>query len=384
MTGPGGTLAAPGLARPRDSGEVAALLAESRRVAPVGGGTKLAWGAPGDAPDLLLSTEGLGAIVEHNAGDLTVILEAGVTLRGAQEQFAGVGQRLALDPPDGDGRATVGGILATADSGPLRHRYGAVRDLILGVRVALPDGTVARAGSNVIKNVAGYDLAKLMCGALGTLGVICEATLRLHPLPEQSITVWGSATDPGVLARAARLLAGRALELEALDLRWDGPAAGGCLLARAVGRAAASTAGTVAALMGEAGLEVDPVHEDDAELWAEQRARQRALPDGAVVRVSALPADLERVLGACESAVGRAALGLAWVRLDGEDAAGVERLRAALAPAPCVVLDAPEALRRAVDPWGVVEGPELDLLRRVKARFDPTGVCNPGRFAGGI
>ncbi|MGI8802041.1 MAG: FAD-binding oxidoreductase [Solirubrobacteraceae bacterium] len=371
------------LARPADDRELAGLLAGGRRVRPVGGATKLAWGAPGDPPELLVSTEQLDEIVEHNAGDLTVVIQAGVPLARAQDRFAASGQRLALDPPDGDGRATIGGILATGDSGPLRHRYGGVRDLILGVRVALPDGTVARAGSNVIKNVAGYDLAKLMCGAFGTLGVICEATLRLHPLPERCLTVAGRAADPGVLARAARLLAARALELEALDLRWDGPADGGLLLARVPGRAAASAAGALAAVLGDAGLETELVEDDDS-LWAEQRDRQRAAPDGAVVRVSALPSDLERLLGACESAVVRAALGLAWVRLPGSDPAAVEALRSALAPAPCVLLDAPEPLRRAVDPWGVGEGPELDLLRRVKARFDPAGVLNPGRYAGGI
>jgi glycolate oxidase FAD binding subunit len=311
------------------------------------------------------------------------VLQAGVGLAAAQARFAEQGQRLSLDPPDGDGRATIGGILATGDSGPLRHRHGGVRDLILGVRVALPDGTVARAGSNVIKNVAGYDLAKLMCGALGTLGVICEATLRLHPLPGEALTVVGRGGEPGALARAGRLVAARALELEALDLRWDGPDVGGCLLARTAGRAGESTARAVAGLLGEAGLEAEVVA-DDAALWGEQRARQRAAPGGAVVRVSGVPGDLERLLGAGASLVARAALGLAWVRVAGDDPAAVEELRARLAPAPCVVQDAPAALRRTVDVWGVAAGPELDLLRRVKARFDPTGVCNPGRYVGGL
>ncbi|HEU0318010.1 MAG TPA: hypothetical protein VFR49_11815, partial [Solirubrobacteraceae bacterium] len=119
-------------------------------------------------------------------------------------------------------------------------------------------------------------------------------------------------------------------------------------------------------------------------VWAEQRARQRAAPGGAVVRVSALPGDLERLLGASASAVARAALGLAWVRVAGDDPAAVAELRARLAPAPCVVEDAPAALRSGVDVWGVADGPELDLLRRVKARFDPAGVCNRGRYVGGI
>jgi glycolate oxidase FAD binding subunit len=368
--------------RPGTAEEVAALLAEGRRARPVGGATKLDWGALGPAPEVEISTSALDALLEHNVGDLTAVLEAGVSLSRAQEQFAKEGQRLCLDAPDGGGRATLGGVVATGDSGPLRHRYGAARDLILGVRVALPDGTVARAGSKVIKNVAGYDLAKLMCGALGTLGVVTEVTMRLHPLAEGSITTLGRTGDPAALAGAARAVARRPLELESLDLRWDGEEAGGVVLARAVGRTAQEAAQTAAELMGEAGLDAE-LHEQDEEIWSEQRARQRAADGGAVVRVSALPATLEQVLAAAPSAVARAALGLAWVRIDADPAA-LAGLRARLAPAACVLLDAPEQMRAAVDPWGVTEGPELSLLRRVKLRFDPDGVCNPGRHAGGL
>ena len=158
--GPGGALL-------MDAAGVAAALREAARAcACVGGGTKLGWGRPIEAPELSLAE--LDAIVEHNVGDLTAILQAGCPLATAREAFAADGQMLALDPPD-DG-ATIGGVVATGDSGPLRHRYGGPRDLVLGVQVALPDGSLARAGSKVIKNVAGYDLAKLMTGAYGTLG----------------------------------------------------------------------------------------------------------------------------------------------------------------------------------------------------------------------
>jgi glycolate oxidase FAD binding subunit len=377
----GGAVARP-TATPGSAAELAGLLAGGGRVRPVGGATKLGWGAPGLDPDLELCTRGLGRIVAHNDGDLTAVLQAGVPLATAQAAFALHGQRLTLDPPDGGGAATIGGILATGDSGPLRHRFGGPRDLILGVRVALPDGTVARAGSDVIKNVAGYDLAKLQCGALGTLGVICEATVRLHPLAEQTITVRAGSDDPSELCAAARRLARHPLELESLDLRWDGPEQGGAVLARAVGRTVASSVAKLVALFEDAGLETDQVEHDD-DLWAEQRARQRAAAGAAVVRVSALPADLERVLRAAPSAVGRAGLGLLWVRI-AADADALAQLRRELHPAACVLLDAPAELRATVDPWGVGPGPELDLLRRVKQSFDPDGVCNPGRYAGGI
>ncbi len=149
-----------------------------------GGGTKLGWGTPAQDPDLELSTASLDQLLEHNVGDLTAVLEPGVPLARAQERFAEAGQMLALDPPLGEGgAATVGGVLATADSGPLRHRYGAPRDLVLGMTVVLADGTVARSGGHVIKNVAGYDIAKLFSGSFGTLGLILQVAVRLHPLP---------------------------------------------------------------------------------------------------------------------------------------------------------------------------------------------------------
>ena len=147
------------------------------RVAPRGGGTKLTWGNPPARVDLIVSTARLDQIIEHAWADLTVTVEAGCTMQNLQERLARHGQRLALDAmwPE---RATVGGVLSTNDSGALRLRFGGLRDLIIGVTLALPDGTLARSGGKVVKNVAGYDLPKLATGALGTLGVIARATFR--------------------------------------------------------------------------------------------------------------------------------------------------------------------------------------------------------------
>jgi len=270
---------------------------------------------------------------------------------------------LALDAPGG---GTIGGLVATADSGPLRHRYHAVRDLVLGVQVALPDGTVARAGSKVIKNVAGYDLPKLMAGAYGTLGVITELSLRLHPLPRATATVVRRFDDPHALARAASELAHRPVEAHALDVAWDG--GDGALLARFSGDAAAERARDA--------LPEGELVSDDGALWERQRARQRS-SEGVVVRVSTTQARLGDALAASPSAVGRAALGVLWVALPTRDADAVRELRARLAPDPCVVLD---GLPDGVDPWGEVGAGELALMRRVRARFDPLGTCNPGVF----
>ena len=162
---------------------LAAAAAEGQTVRIRGAGTKADWGATGAEPDLELHTTGLSELVEHNVGDLTAVLQAGVPLAKAQATFAHEGQMLSLDPPFGrgdDATATIGGVVATADSGPLRHRYGAARDLVVGMTVALSDGTIARSGGKVIKNVAGYDIAKLFSGAFGTLGAILEVSVRLH------------------------------------------------------------------------------------------------------------------------------------------------------------------------------------------------------------
>jgi glycolate oxidase FAD binding subunit len=154
----------------------------------VGGGTALGIGAPPTRLDAVVRTERLARIVEHAPADMVVVAEAGVTLAALQAQVAAHGQRLALDPPSPE-RATIGGLVASAGFGPLRARYGVIRDLIIGVTLVLPDGTVARGGGKVVKNVAGFDLPKVACGSLGTLAMIAAATFRLHPLPEVTRTV---------------------------------------------------------------------------------------------------------------------------------------------------------------------------------------------------
>ena len=188
------------------------------RVRAAGGATKLAWGRPTPPPDVEIATSGLRRVIEYNEGDLTVVVEPGMPLGEAQAEFERNGQMLALDPPLGaDQGATIGGVIATADSGPLRHRYNAARDLIIGIRVALSDGSVANAGGKVIKNVAGYDLAKLFTGSFGTLGLIVEVSLRLHPRPEHTATLVGSTSDPLELARAAAEVAHARIELTSVS-----------------------------------------------------------------------------------------------------------------------------------------------------------------------
>ena len=378
---------------PATAQEAAALLqactADGIGVRIAGAGTK-AWGSPGSECGVELRTAALDAILEHNVGDFTAVVQPGVSLRELEERFAASGQMLALDPSFGEGDgATIGGAIATGDSGPLRHRYGAARDLALGVAVALSDGSIARAGGKVIKNVAGYDLAKLYSGSFGTLGLIAEIAVRLHPKPPAQATAIGTPDDPGILQRAAIALAASSLEAQSLDVRWE--AQSGSVLARYAGIAAIEQADAAERVLGDIGVEAAATQDDD-ELWAHQRGAQRSVDGGAVVRVSGRPTRLADACVAAQiagaSLVGRAALGLWWISLPatapGELVTAIARLRKVLAPSPCVVLDAPSYVRAHLDPWDHVEDPGVVLMRRVKQRFDPTRTCNPGIFVGGI
>jgi len=378
---------------PQTAADAAELLhaaaADATAVRIEGAGTK-PWGHPGADCALRLHSGALDRILEHNEGDLTAVLQPGVSLASLDETLAAAGQMLALDPPLGAGaKATVGGAIAAADSGPLRHRYGAPRDLVLGVSVALSDGTVAKAGGKVIKNVAGYDLAKLFSGSFGTLGMIVEVAVRLHPRPSSQATATATTDDPAQLAAAASLLAHASLELQSLDVRWRN--ALGMVLARFGGIAAADQAVAAQTLLRDAGLQATTV-EDDEPLWAAQRADQRSAEGGAVVRVSGRPTQIADACVATQIAggtlVGRAGLGVLWIALPptapGELVTAIARLRKVLAPSPCVVLDAPAHVRTHLDPWDHVEDAALVLMRRVKARFDPTATCNRAIFVGGI
>ncbi len=324
-----------------------------------------------------LSTRRLNRVLEHNPGDFTAVLEAGVPLAEAQAKFAEAGQWLALDPPGGEiGAGTIGGLVATADSGPARHRYGGVRDLVIGITVVLSDGTVARAGGKVIKNVAGYDLAKLFAGSYGTLGLIAEVAVRLHPLPLRTATLTGASADPARLAAAVRKLSAKPLEAQSLDVAWTGH--GGQVLVRFGGHTAAERAEAARPLLD--GLDDITVVTDDDAIWAAQRESQRN-PDGVTLKVSGRPTDLEKVLAHGTRVVARAALGLSWVGGPAE-AEWVAGVRAALAPRACSIVDG--VAPAGVDPWPAPDPGALEVMRRVKARFDPARVFRPGTFVGGI
>jgi glycolate oxidase FAD binding subunit len=273
-----------------------------------------------------LTSDGLDRILEHDPGDLTCTVEAGVRLSELRAALAAAGQRLSLDPP---GDPTVGALLARNVSGPLRHRFGAPRDLVLGVTLVLADGTIASAGGKVVKNVAGYDLARLVCGSEGRLAFIARASFRLHPLPKATRTlVVETAEVPTV---AARLL-GSQLQPSALDVLHPGQVA---VLFEGSERAVAAQLETARALVGGT--------ESDMAVWDESRTRQGA----AQGRVRFAPGDLAEMLATLAEAVVRPSAGVAFTP---QDNASIDQLQGPSSGAQVLV----ERIRRELDPRGVL------------------------------
>jgi glycolate oxidase FAD binding subunit len=303
---------------PETVDEAAALLAEARRE-----GKRVS--IERDGGDVVLSTRRLARVLEHAAGDLTATVEAGIRLSELDAVLAEHGQMLALDPP---GDPTVGACIAGNLSGPRRHRYGAARDLVLGVTVVLPDGTTASSGGKVVKNVAGYDLGKLFCGSRGTLGLIARASLRLHPRPRAARTVVAAVHEPDDVRSRVREVQRSTLVPSAVDVLWPGRLA---ILLEGNETAVAAQTEVAERLVGG--------RDDGDDVWRDVAARQ-ARAGG---RISFAPGELATVLARLSEAVVRPGPGVAYV--DG----------------PGTPMD--EAVRR--------------LNERVRAQFDPRGILVP-------
>ncbi|MDQ3706036.1 MAG: FAD-binding oxidoreductase [Chloroflexota bacterium] len=389
----------PGLViEPHDPQEVSEVLGwaagEGLKVVPCGARTKLDRGAAPHGCDILLDMSRLAQVVEHAAGDLTVTVQAGVRLPDLQRQLAGAGQFLAVDPPV---PGTIGGLIAAADTGPRRLRYGGVRDLILGVTFVRADGVVAKAGGKVVKNVAGYDLPKLLTGSLGTLAVVIEATFRLYPLPAASATVVADIA-PNELRRQVGAILQSTLVPISIDY-FTQPPGESVLAVRFEGTHASVQAQAQCAvrMLGASSRIVTGGQEQ--ELWQRfDRVVQPAESDvlcRLVSTVSDLPGLLEGAYKAAEEAGteltvrAHAGHGHALLRWRGGTAgtaiALVQGLRAEAEALGhnLVVWRAPGEVRSRVEIWGEV-GEGLPLMRKVKQQFDPNGTLNPGRFVGGI
>ncbi len=370
-----------------------ALARDRLAVAFVGGGTDLGLGGPPARLDAVLHTRRMARVREHAPSDQIVAVEAGITLAELQRQLAPHRQRLAIDPPFPE-RATLGGIVAANAFGPRRSRYGPVRDLVIGITVVRADGVVARGGGKVVKNVAGFDLPRLFCGSLGTLGLVAEVIFRLHPLPEASATALFDGLEGPDVAETLPVLRQLGVEPTAvaaitsgrefqLGVRFEGFAPG---VKEQVERTLARAG---------SGSRVDGAEE--AAFWA----RHDALRTGGDVRAKATfaPASLPRALDALQplaatlraaSLVLHPAIGVALVSGELEDAgrtaAAIESARAslrALGNGAVVLAAAPPELRPRVDPWGPAPS-GIEVMRRLKRELDPEARLAPGRFVGGI
>ena len=384
--------------RPHSTEETAAVVraaaAHGLTVVPRGAGTKLTWGAAPESADVILDTTGLDAVVEHAAGDLICVVGAGRSLESLQSELAAAGQRLGIDDRRG---GTVGGAVATAATGPMRLHHGSVRDLVIGMTLVRADGVIAHAGGKVVKNVAGYDLGKLLTGSYGTLGVITEVAFRLHPVPAARRWVSVDLDSPAAVQERVLAVTHAQFVPSAVELDRSGDRSGGAtlsLLLEGVPPGVEQRTAQALELLGPGATS-----SQEAPQWWGSEPRGEA---GVLVKVTHEIAGLSALLAALDTAAasagvtavlrGSPVVGTALVALDPRDgdlsaealAAFVAGLRSAQYQfgGSVVVLEAPPTLKEGLDVWGPVGG--LELMRAVKARFDPERRLAPGRFVGGI
>ena len=375
---------------------------------PVGNGSRLAVGRTPRRYDVALSTRHLRRLLEHEAADMTVSVEAGCTLAELNAVLAAAGQHLPLDPPRPE-RTTIGGLIATDASGPSRLSQGKVRDLLIGITVVLADGTLVKGGGRVVKNVAGYDLMKLFTGSYGTLAIIVAATFKVRPLPACAASiVVPAATTAAAAATALALLSAAPLAPLSVDVV-NGAAA------RRVGLDGPAVIIGCGGLKEEVAVQIERVRAHcggsdvrvcDGERGSKRHGALRDWPadaadgDGVLgCRLSALPSQLPEVLPRLEEDAARrgcelallahAGNGVAVLRVGGTTAAALPALadgmRATLRRAGgWAVFDVvPSGLKDRIDPWGG-EAPGIELMRGIKRTLDPHDRLSPGRFVGGI
>jgi glycolate oxidase FAD binding subunit len=382
---------------PHGVSAAADVLTEAQRLAvgvvPAGAGTQLGLGNLPAAYDVALTTQRMDAIVVYEPLDLTVTVQAGLPLARLQAELARHGQHLPLDPPVSD-ESTVGGVLATNGCGPLRHAHGTSRDWLIGIRMVHADGSITKSGGSVVKNVAGYDMAKLYVGSLGSLGVIVEATFKVAPLPKADVTVLapfesaGAAAafvmqvhDVGLSIRAAELLSPAAADAIGGDSRW-------AVLARVAG----SEAAVERSLRDMRAAAGGGVREQDGG-W--NRWREAFAPRSLAFRAFVMPSEVADVVAALDGRLGGSGAPISATVTAGAvraqaAATNEDRARTALDAArhavvarggTLVVDAAPPALKREIDVFGE-QRPDFEIMRRLKHEFDPHRILSRGRYVG--
>jgi len=393
------------IAYPQNQEQLAKVMtcaAQNRwRLLPCGGGSKLHWGGTADQIDLVVSTARMNRLIEHAVGDLTVTVEAGMRLAELQDILGKESQFLAIDPAYAD-RAMIGGIVATGDTGSLRQRYNSVRDMVIGISFVRSDGEIAKAGGRVVKNVAGYDLMKLLTGSYGTLGIISQITFRIYPLPAASQTVVLTG-DSGAIAQATATLLASGLTPSAIDLI-DAQTVKALGLGKGVGLISRFQTIEVSikeqtkqllALEQPLGLAVTVRSGDDeTTLWQQLRERIEASPQPSSVtcKIGVLPAQAVQTLTQFDQvdanltiAQIHAGSGLGVLRFESISSDTLLKMRSIceVQGGFLSIQAAPLSLKQTVDVWGS-SGTALALMRRIKQQFDPQALLSPGRFVGGI
>jgi len=369
---------------PANTEEIVAVLRCANKsgisVAPYGGGTKQSWGNP-TQPSLILHTSRLGSVREHTWQDMTCTVEAGCTWSSMQSFLANHGQFVALDPlwPE---RATIGGVAATNDSGSLRLKYGSLRDLIIGMTVVLADGTIARSGGKVVKNVAGYDLHKLMTGAFGTLGIITEITFRLHSIPRhvQSFTI--PSLEVESLGKLLMKLLDSHLSTQSLQLRSTSNGFDLDVRLATLPEVIHDQASSLTTLAQSVHLSAS---DGAPNVWI---ARQELFDQTAsfVVKATMLPSDIPRVAATIRDLGGASitqATGIMTASIPVFASTQLRHLREQLEAisGSLTILHNPA---NAIPIASSFPTDTLPLMHELKHRFDPNCILNPGRFVGGI
>lgn len=373
------------------------------RVLPCGGGSKLHWGGLAEGIQIVISTARLNRIIDHAVGDLTVTLEAGVRFTDLQATLAQAQQFLALDPPYAE-TATMGGIIATASAGSLRHRYNSVRDMLLGISFVRADGQIVKAGGRVVKNVAGYDLMKLLTGSFGTLGIVVQGTFRAYPQPESSQTVVLTG-DPGAIAQATCKLFSSTLTPTAVDLLSTqvvsdlelGQGFGLLVRFQSLPVSVEEQCDRLVSIAQTLALQ-STVYSAASEsaLWQQFRERiQNPLPDRVVAcKMGVVSAEAVTALTKVNhlvpqgwSGVIHAGKGLGILQFDSEAVTpqALSEVRSQLGTLGgfLSVLAAPVAFKQQIDIWGYT-GDALGVMHRLKEQFDPAYLLSPHRFVNGI
>ena len=394
---------------PNTQEELAAVIAWARNnrwgVLPAGSGSKLDWGGlvkldpanpPGAGRIAAASTARLNRLVEHAVGDLTVTAEAGMKFADLQLLLAAAGQFLPIDPAYPQ-QATLGGIVATADAGSLRHRYRGVRDLLLGMTFVRSDGKIAVAGGRVVKNVAGYDLMKLFTGAYGTLGVISQVTFRVYPLPESSGTVVLTG-EVNALSQTAQILLSSALTPSAIDLLSPqlvaklglGKGTGLIVRFQSIAPSVKQQSARLLEVGEKLGLQGTSCCEnDDRQLW--QRLPETMWDSGTksaiICKIGIRPSEAVTAINELpvQDALIHAGSGLGVLRFETATADTLLQVRRGCEAYGgfLTVLAAPADIKQQLDVWGY-NGSAIDLMRRIKQQFDPENLLSPHRFISGI